>query len=227
VQLEGLHRVSFSDRRASAQIDPLESSIDGIDQQLEKRVGDREKLLLVAPRAGTVLPPPLVEKRGDDGAHLPTWSGSPFDPENIGARLMTGTKLCQIGDPHLLEARLVIDQNDVEFVHEGQPVEIMLHQTTDYVYSNCFIENIASDDLKTSPAHLSSLNGGSLPTKMDAGGVARPLSPIFQAVVPLPEKDPHGLLRIGLVGNARITTRPRTLWERLYRYAAHTFNFEL
>jgi putative peptide zinc metalloprotease protein len=227
VQLAGLHRVSFSDSRASAQIDPLASSLQGINQQLEKREDDRKKLRLVAPRAGTVLPPPIVEKRADDGAHLPTWSGSPFSPENSGALLMTGTKLCQIGDPHSLEARLVIDQNDVEFVHEGQPVEIMLNQTTDYVYSNCFIERVSTEDLKTSPTHLSSLNGGSLPTKMDAGGVARPLSPIFEAVVPLPEKDPHGLLRLGLVGKAKITTQPRTLWARLYRYAVHTFNFEL
>src|SRR5262249_11772251 len=136
-------------------------------------------------------------------------------------------KLCQIGDPHLLEARLVIDQNDIEFVHEDQPVEIMLEQTADYVYSKCFIENVSTEDLKVSPPHLSSLHGGLLPTKMDPSGVARPLSPIFEAVVPLPEQDPHGLLRIGLVGKAKITTRPRTLWERLYRYAAHTFNFEL
>jgi hypothetical protein len=62
---------------------------------------------------------------------------------------------------------------------------------------------------------------------MDASGIARPLNPIFDAIVPLPDQDPHGLLRIGLVGKAKITTAPRTLFSRLYRYAAHTFNFEL
>jgi hypothetical protein len=62
---------------------------------------------------------------------------------------------------------------------------------------------------------------------MDPSGVPRPLSPVFEAVVPLPESDPHGLLRIGLVGRAKITTAPRTLWERLVRYASRTFNFEL
>jgi putative peptide zinc metalloprotease protein len=226
VQLEGLHRVSFDDRRASAQIDPLAKALDGINKQLEKRKSDREQLQLVAPCDGTVLPPPLVEKR-DDGIHLPPWSGSPFDPENIGARLLTQTKFCQIGDPYSLEARLVIDQNDIEFVHDGQPVEILLNQTTDYIYTKCFIENVSSEDEKISPPHLSSLHGGPLPTKMDAGGVARPLNPIFQAVVPLPEDDPNNLLRLGLVGRAKITTRPRTIGERLWRYAQHTFNFEL
>ena len=82
-----------------------------------------------------MLPPPL----GPAGttatdSQLPTWSGSPFDPENLGATLQSGTKLCQIGDPRRLEARLVIDQGDIEFVAPGQRVEIMLDQSAEYVY---------------------------------------------------------------------------------------------
>jgi putative peptide zinc metalloprotease protein len=183
-------------------------------------------LRLVAPRAGTVLPPPLEEERPSVGGQLPTWSGSPFDRENIGATLTEGTKLCQIGDPNRLEARLVIDQGDIEFVAEGQRVEIMLAQSAEYVYVST-VERVSSEDLKISPTHLSSLNGGALPTQMGPGGVPRPLSPVFEAVVPLPEEDPHGLLRIGLVGQAKISTRPRTLLDRLVRYASRTFNFEL
>jgi putative peptide zinc metalloprotease protein len=226
-QLKGLSRVVFHEARASSQIGPLRNAIESANEQLAKREEDRSKLRLVAPRAGTVLPPPLVEKRSDGGAQLPTWSGSPFDPENVGARMNVGTKLCQIGDPHSLEARLAIDQNDVEFVMDGQPVEIMLDQTTDYVYTNCFIERVSTEDLKSTPAHLSSLHGGTIPTKMDAGGNARPLSPIFEATVPLPDKDPLNLLRIGLVGRAKITTAPRTLGSRIWRYFAQTLNFEL
>ncbi len=226
-QLEGLHLASFDNLGASRQIVALTKALIGTKDQLVQRKIELEKLQLVAPQAGTVLPPPLVEKHGDENAHLPTWYGSPFDPENIGAHLITGTKLCQIGDPKSMESRLVIDQNDVEFVAPGQKVEIMLDQTADYVYTNCEIESVSTEDRKDSPIHLSSLHGGSLPTKMDPSGTARPLSPIFEAVVPLPENDPNNLLRIGLVGRAKITTAPRTLFSRLYRYAAHTFNFEL
>jgi hypothetical protein len=53
------------------------------------------------------------------------------------------------------------------------------------------------------------------------------LTPVFEALVPLPTDDPHGLLRIGLVGHAKIKTAPRTLFNRLYRYISRTFNFEL
>jgi hypothetical protein len=62
---------------------------------------------------------------------------------------------------------------------------------------------------------------------MGPDGVARPLSAVFDALVPLPEQDPHGLLRIGLVGRAKITTAPRTLAARVWRYFSRTFNFEL
>ena len=166
-QLEGLHYASFDDRRAASQIDPITKALRGTEQQLVERRIDLENLKLVAPNAGTVLPPPIVEKRGDETAHLATWNGSPFDPENLGARLVTGTKFCQIGDPKLMEARLVIDQNDIEFVARGQKVEIMLDQTADYVYTNCEIEQVSTEDLKATPTHMSSLHGGPLASKMD------------------------------------------------------------
>ena len=136
-----------------------------------------------------------------------------------------GTKLCEIGDPRWLEARLVIDQGDVELIAPGQTVEIMLHQSADYVYVSQ-IEKVAKKDLKMSPVHLSSLHGGELPTKMDDSGVPRPIGLVFEVTVPLPE-DTNDLLRIGLVGRAKITTAPRTLGSRLYRYLSRTFNFEL
>ncbi len=226
-QLEGLNRVSFDDERAAKQVAMVEESLASVKQQLSQRESEREKLRLVAPIAGTVLPAPLVEEQPNDGATLPTWSGSPFEPENLGAALVSGTKLCQIGDPQRLEAILVIDQGDIEFVEPGQSVKIMLAQSAETAYVKCHIDKKASVDLKVSPTHLSSLRGGPLPTQMGPGGVAHPLNPVFEALVPLPDEDPNGLLRIGLIGWAKISTEPRTLWDRIARYASRTFNFEL
>jgi putative peptide zinc metalloprotease protein len=225
-QLESLNRVRFDDLQASAQIAPAITALATIREQIAKREADLANLRLVAPRDGTVLPPPLVPEKSGDEARLPTWSGSPLDEKNLGATLMKGTKLCQIGDPDCLEARLVVDQGDVEFIAPGQRVEVMLEQSADYVYVSK-IDRMSSDTLKVSPTHLSSLNGGELATQMDPSGVPRPLSPVFEAVVPLPQDDPHGLMRIGLVGKAKISTEPRTLGSRLWRYLSRTFNFDL
>jgi putative peptide zinc metalloprotease protein len=223
-QLAALRSLSYDQGNTSSQIAEAEEGLKAAEEQLAESERDRAKLQLKAPKSGTVLPPTLVPKQTAD-AQLPTWSGSPLKPENLGATLQMGTKLCEIGDPHWLEARLVIDQGDVELIAPGQKVEIMLRQSADYVYVSQ-IEKVAKKDLKSSPVHLSSLHGGDLPTKMDESGVPRPIGLVFEVTVPLPE-DTHDLLRIGLVGRAKITTAPRTLGSRIYRYLSRTFNFEL
>jgi putative peptide zinc metalloprotease protein len=225
-QLAGLHAISVEDRTALAQIEPITKALASVKKQREKAEDDRGKLRLVAPMAGTVLPPPLVEKRGDESAHLPQWHGSPFDKDNIGATLVAGTKFCQIGEPNRLQARLIIDQDSDAFVWPDQQVEIMLDQSAEYVYKSR-IQERGRETVKQTPVHLSSLSGGPVPTQMGQDGIGRPLTPAFDALVPLPSEDPNGLLRVGLVGRAKITTKPRTLWDRIYRYAARTFNFEL
>jgi putative peptide zinc metalloprotease protein len=225
-ELAGLNRLQFTDPRAGEQIETVKKGLASVDEQLKNANEDREKLQLVAPRAGTVLPPPLVEDHPRPGNQLDTWSGSPFQKENLGALFEIGTKFCQIGDPKCLEARLVIDQGDVEFVAEGQHVKIMLTQSAEHAYVSK-IESVSSKDLKIAPTHLSSLHGGPLATQMSASGVPQPLSPVFEAIVPLPTDDRHGLLRLGLIGRAKITTAPRTLFDRVYRYISRTFNFEL
>lgn len=223
-QLKSLQSLSFEERDLESRISEARAGLKDAEEQLKNSEGDRAKLRLVAPRAGTVLPPTLVANQTADG-QLPTWSGSPLDEENLGATLMTGNKLCEVGDPRWLEARLVIDQGDVDLVQRGQKVEVMLAQSAEFVYVS-EIERIEEKNLKVSPVHLSSLSGGELPTKMDDSGVARPMGQVFEAMVPLPE-DQYELMRIGLVGKAKITTAPRTLGERLYRYLSRTFNFEL
>ncbi|MEM1303679.1 MAG: hypothetical protein AAGG46_02225, partial [Planctomycetota bacterium] len=80
-------------------------------------------------------------------------------------------------------------------------------------------------------------------------GVPRPLSPHYDAVAPLAvsantaaastaaepptaeitaaDREAYDLLRVGLTGRAKIHVRDKTLGQRLYRYLARTFNFEL
>jgi putative peptide zinc metalloprotease protein len=224
-QLSALNNISYKQQGSAGRIAQVSKALATTEEQLAKVERDLRELRLVAPTSGTVLPPTLVPEQKQDDAQLPTWSGSPLKTENLGAVLMKGTKFCQIGNPKWLEARLVIDQGDVELVAPGQKVEIILDQSADIVYVS-HIENVATEDLKASPMRLSSLHGGSLPTKMDDSGTPRPIGLVFEAVVPLPE-DKHDLLRIGLVGEAKITTAPRTLGSRLYRYFSRTFNFEL
>ena len=166
---------------------------------------------------------PRVPESPDDDRRLPTWSGSPLDRENLGTVLLPSTKLCLIGDPENLEAHMVIDQNDIALVQKGQEVDIMLDQSADHVYTSQ-IEEKSAENLKETPRRLSGLHGGKIPSQMDQTGTDRPLKPYYEAVAALPD---DGILRVGLVGQARIKTAPRTLGQRLWRYVTRTFNFEL
>ena len=90
----------------------------------------------------------------------PTWHGSPLDPENIGAHLVKGTKLCQIGDPQSLEARLVDRPGRHRVRRAGQKVEIMLDPNGRIRVHQLASNTYRPKTRKSSPTHLSSLHGG-------------------------------------------------------------------
>ncbi|RIK69998.1 MAG: hemolysin D, partial [Planctomycetota bacterium] len=214
--------------QASSQLDYVKERLQSTRKQLAKQQEDLARLRIVAPRDGTVIPPARVPQRATaDSVELETWTGTPLDPQNLGATLTPEgpqNLLCQIGDPNQWDAVLVIDQDDVDLVQEGQQVRLMFEQSAYHVFVST-IANRATEPLETAPARLASTNGGPLAAQPNPDGTTRPLNTSYQATVRL--SDPHGLLRNGLIGRARISTRPRTLAERLYRYLSRTFNFDL
>ena len=138
--------------------------------------------------------------------------------------------ICQIGDPDRLQAELVIDQNDIELIKKDDRVEIMLDALPGLDFETT-IDEIASSDLKVSPANLASQMGGDLNTAQDASGVLRPISTSYQAkteqlVVPTPA-DSSNSLQIGWRGHAKIHVQDTTLGSRLKRFLVRTFHFEL
>ena len=199
-----------------------------VEEQLEQQRADLARLRIVAPRDGTVIPPPRIpDQRTPDDIELAGWTGTPLDKKNLGATLTPEGQrnlLCQIGDPNDWDAVLVIDQDDVDLVQEGQEVHLMLEESAYHVFVST-IANRATDALETASPRLASTSGGPLPAQAQPDGTLQPLSTSYQAIARLDNRS--GLLRNGLIGRARIETRPRTLWERLYRYLSRTFNFEL
>jgi putative peptide zinc metalloprotease protein len=229
-QLKGLQNLRFSSKtaEASAKISGVEERLAGVANQLAQKEHDLGRLKIKSPKDGTVIPPARVEKQSSGQPNeLTEWSGTPLDPENLGAALTPDGQhnlLCQIGDPNQWDAVLVIDQDDVDLVLEGQPVRLMLDEWTYHTFDSK-IDRRATDAMTSAPMRLASVSGGPLAAKPENDGTIRPISTSYQAIAPLDNST--GLLRNGLTGRARIQTRPRTLAERLYRYFSRTFNFEL
>ncbi|MCH1522639.1 MAG: HlyD family secretion protein, partial [Arenicellales bacterium] len=155
---------------------------------------------------------------------LPTWSGPPLQQKNEGAMLQTSELFCQIGDPTEMEAVLAIDQSNRNFVAQGQAVEIIINHLPDMTFEST-IEQIATTEMTEPPRRLTERAGGELLTQTDPTGKEQLMSTTYQARVLL--DDPEHLLRVGLRGQAKIHTAPRTLASRLWRLITETFNFKL
>ncbi len=241
-RLERLYNERFHNPQAGAEIAGVKQLLETAEKQLAEKLNDQRRLELRAPIDGTVLPPPAVAapESDVDNEVLPTWSGTPFDPENLNAHLDEDVLFCLVGDPQKHEALLVIDQTDIELVAEGQRVELKLdelpHRTFKYnsVHSAddqtqrelLVIADIGPAQLEAAPRGLSAKAQGELATKTDpTTGVERLRSASYPAHVPL--DDPEGLLRIGLRGRAKVHVSPMPLATRLRRFLSHTLNFRL
>ena len=184
IQLDNLRQQRFRDVKAAGSMPQIASALKTVEEELHEKNTDRERLRLIAPTAGQVLPPPPIPHREDAEMGLAKWSGIPLEPEKIGAYLEPGTLFCQIGDPRRLEAILVIDQTDIDSVTERQEVDIKLNELPhDELHGT--ISEIANADLKISSQRLSTKTGGELATKTDKKtGIERPMYTSYQARVP-------------------------------------------
>jgi putative peptide zinc metalloprotease protein len=225
-QRDNLRQQSFLDSRATSEISTVEASLKSTQELLDQREKDYARLCLKAPCDGVVLPPSYTPRREDPELQLGEWSGTPLDPENIGAFLKEQVMFCQIGDPKKLQAVMVVDQGDRNMIDRGQIVDIKINELP---YKKAFrseISDIAEAELKEAPKRLSSKYNGEVPTKTDPQtGAERPQSTCYQADAKLPDED--GLLRLGLCGTGRIYTRPLSCGERFWRFLMNTFNFKL
>lgn len=224
-QLTSLHSQRFQDPTAGMQIPETKKTLAAVEEQLTEKQRDFERLQLVAPVDGTVLPPPDTPEKPTPENELGGWSGTPFEPRNLGATLDQSTLFCEVGDPRSLEALVVIEQSDIEFLRPHQTVDIKLDELP-FNTLRSEVQEIATENLKVSPRHLSNKAQGELPTKTDEAGVERPITTSYQVRV-FPLDDSSGLLRTGLRGRAKIYAPWESLGTRLWRWFSQTFHFRL
>ena len=118
LHLMNLVRRQGQDPDAAAQIPQTEAALVDLQDRLRSRRKDQQRLSLDSPVAGVVIPPVAMPARPEVG-ELSGWSGLPFDAKNLGCFLETGTLFCLIGQPDTMEAVLVVDQTDIEFVRRA------------------------------------------------------------------------------------------------------------
>lgn len=222
-RLDSLRLEQFQSSAAAAIIPQTEQLLASVEARLKEKERDRQRLTLRAARDGVLYPPFNVPKP-PVGDELPNWSGRPLDADNVGSTLEPGTLIGEVADPRLWDAWIVIDQEDVEFIHVGDHVDVLLDSAREHPLQGC-IDEISVGELAESPHRLSNKVGGELATQSGSDQSERPVSTAYSVRVRL--ADEQGQFRVGWRGTARIHLAPATLASRVGRWAARTFHFHL
>ncbi len=210
----------IDDPQVAAEIPWAESALADLEARLQQRRQDRESLTLRAPCDGVVLPPPLLPAVSSGRRQLHAWQGSPLDEQNSGSILEKGTLLCTVGPPTALEAFVVVDHSDVNFVDKGQEVRLQVDEAPGRVLTGTIVE-LSNLDLKVVPRELA--KGSEIPLRVDEQGVPHPLATSYQARVVLAEL-PDARLLPGTRGRAKIAVEPQSLARRFCRFLQQTFS---
>jgi putative peptide zinc metalloprotease protein len=150
--------------------------------------------------------------------------GAP-DPETIGQWVKPGKPFCEVGDPHKVEAHMILDQGDIDLVRLNRRVWVKVYGDSETTWLGTVTER-AKRNREEVPPELSNQAGGEIATKQDPkSGQAKPINAIYEVTIPL---DNHDLaLQPGLRGFAKIDGGTHTLGWWLWRLITKTFHFTL
>jgi putative peptide zinc metalloprotease protein len=181
----------------------LEPAITKISEQIAK-------LNLTAPRDGQVM-------------------GLP-NKQTIGQYLKPGKPFAEVGDPHKLEAHLILDQSDVDLIRSQDPRNkptawVKIYGTSETTWKS-YVGEVATRNREEIAPELSNLAGGEIATKQDEKtGQAKPLTAVYEVIIPIDNPDLE--LQPGLRGFAKIDGGHSTMAWWCWRMITKTFHFTL
>ena len=196
-----------SSRALSVQYFRAEEDLEPALTKVQDQVG---KLTLIAPRDGQVMGVPNKEVRGQ--------------------YLKPGKPLFEIGDPHKLEAHMILDQSDIDLVKASDERNkatawVKVYGTSETTWKS-YVSEVARRNREEIPAELSNNAGGEIATKQDEKtGQAKPLTAVYEVIIPI--DNPDLLLQPGLRGFAKIDGGHSTLAWWIWRAITKTFHFTL
>ncbi|MFO0950893.1 MAG: HlyD family efflux transporter periplasmic adaptor subunit [Isosphaeraceae bacterium] len=191
---------SLESRALQRQHDQMARDLEPAIEKVSEQIG---KLTLTAPRDGQII-------------------GLPH-PETTGQYVKPGKPFCEVGDPHKLEAHLILDQGDIDLIRLDRKAWIKVYGDSEITWRSK-VSEIAKRNREEIPPELSNLAGGEIATKQDPkSGQVKPISAVYEVIIPI--DNPDLVLQPGLRGFAKIDGGTYTLGWWLWRLATKTFNF--
>jgi putative peptide zinc metalloprotease protein len=212
------HNVSFAkaqwygtsgEREDRAQAKQFEEFAEKLNPMIEKITQQLGKLTLISHRDGQVVGAPLKEEVGK-------WI-KPGD----------GKTFCEIGDPHHLEAHLIVDQSDVHLIGANRDAWVKIYGKAETTYKSRVAE-ISKRNLESIPRELSNLSEGEVavhPSPDPKTGAFKPQDAVYEVIIPI--ENPDLVLEPGLRGFAKIDGGTYTVAWWLRRWWYKLFNFRI
>ncbi len=146
-------------------------------------------------------------------------------PETVGQVLKPGKPFCEVGDPHQIEAHLIIDQSDVDLIQPGCRAWVKVYGRAETTYKS-EVSEVAKRSRDEIPPELSHVAGGEIAGKADPKtGAVKPQTAVYEVIIPL--ENPKLTLQPGLRGFAKIDGGVHTFGWWLWRLFHKTFNFSI
>jgi putative peptide zinc metalloprotease protein len=189
-------------RAQARQQEEFAGKMNGTIEKISQQLG---KLTLISNRDGRVV-------------------GSPHE-ETVGQWVKPGKPFCEVGDPHKLEAHLIVDQSDIHLIKPGDTAWIKIYGRAERTIKSK-VSAIAKRSSEEVPTELSNLANGEVASKPDPKtGTAHPLTAVYEVIIPVDNTDMK--FEPGLRGAAKIHGGHYTLAWWLVRWWNKIFNFQL
>ncbi len=145
--------------------------------------------------------------------------------QTLGQWLKPGKPFCEIGDPHRLEAHMILDQSDILLINPKNVAWVKVYGKAETTFKSR-VSEISPRSRDEVPTELSNMAGGEVASKPDPKtGNARPLTAVYEVIIPI--DNPDLTLQPGLRGFAKIDGGTHTLAWWLLRWWNKLFNFQL
>jgi putative peptide zinc metalloprotease protein len=223
LRVEHLERLRGVDTESSDGLPTARAALAATERRLADARREAQRLSLVAPHDGVLMPAPNIDAELAESGRLPSWSGSVLDIPNRGAWVKAGTLVCLVGDPGRLSAVLLVDDTDVKRVRAGQTVRLRIDEIPGQV-----IEGQVVDVARHQASNTDSAAAGQADLGQLWNGVVSPGeedNALYQVRVEF-ERPAYALL-VGGRGTGKIAAERITLARRVLRYLAHTFRLPM
>ena len=219
--LESLELRSNNNPEAAAQIPTAESALADLQERRLVLQRQLDQLTIRAPVDGVVIPAPRRIAKGESDRFLGQWSGSPLDEKNRGCLLRRGELLCLIGDADALQARLFVDQDQIELIRAGDSVSILFDGNSVHSIQGT-VKVVSTDQSVQIPRNLTANVALGLERKED--GTVALIDGAYSVTVVFDESSSYDILP-GTCGRAVVVGRSQTLWQIVARFVQLNFRF--